>query len=137
MASLLLNASEFLHTSFNFEPFFQFDSEQSPMYDTVVYYNLVWDREYSLNAGITMDLTFEFAHAMYYKWTGTLTFLRLGFGVQDIWFPETKHYCSNFYLDGRSIETSVIFETNAKSCVKNHGLMKSLSFHWDSRDMGF
>ena len=87
---------------------------------------------------MTFDFTVELAHAAYYKVSGTLTLLRLGFGLNDIWFTDTKHYCSNFYLDSRALETSVVFETNTKPCqLKVKSVEENMGYHWDSRESLF
>ena len=106
------------------------------MYDDLVYQNILWDREFSLNIGLNFEYTLEVAHAAYYKILFNLTFLRAGFGVQDILFAEEQpiHYCNLFYLDSRLLQTSLAFETNAKKCSLQPKLVSDLGFHWDSRD---
>ena len=61
----------------------------------------MWDREYFFNVAFTMALTIEVANMSYYKLSGTFTILKLGFGVQDIFFEEKPTYCSLFYADSR------------------------------------
>lgn len=43
------------------------ETSQWPFYDDVVYESIVWDREYFITAGFTLDFTIEFAHMAYYK----------------------------------------------------------------------
>ena len=126
---------ELLHTTFDLKPVFAFQTEQWPEYDPVIYESIVWDREYSLNAAITFDLTFEIAHAAYYRLTGTFTFFKAGFGMKDILFEESPyHYCTLFYFDRRAFQTSLAFETNSKVCQRQLSFIDEFSLHWDSRD---
>ena len=80
---------------------------------------------------VTVALTIEVANFAYYKLSGTFTLLKVGFGVQDIFFEENPTYCSNFYADSRALEASFVLESNAKSCSINW--LEHMAIHWDSR----
>ena len=135
-AALAVDKSEFWHFSLDLQPKLAMDTTQWPYYDDLVYQSIVWDREYSIVAGFTLDFTIELAHMAYYKLTYDFKFLQLGFGINDILFEERpSHYCSLYYLDSRLMETSLAFETNTKPCTfANSSLIERLSWHWDSRD---
>lgn len=133
---LFVDKSEFWHATMDFMPKFALETTQWPYYDDLVYQSVVWDREYSLVAGVTFDFTIEFGHMAYYKLSATLNFLQVGFGINDILFTESPmHYCSLYYLDSRLMEASVFFETNTKPCAEFRSKqVERMSWHWDSRD---
>jgi len=118
----MINKTELFHTSFDFVPNFGLESNQWPHYDQDVYQQIVWDREYFLNAGFNLSFTLEVAHAAFYRVTVTFDLFKAGFGVKEIAFWEEDllkvpdHYCGLYYLDSRMLSTTVAFETNTKPC---------------------
>ena len=66
--------------------------------------------------------------------TGTFSFLRLGFGVQNVFFEEQPHhYCSLYYVDSRMLGTSLALESNSKACNIRSKTVEKKGFHWDSK----
>ena len=123
---------EKFHTAIDIEPLLELKTEQWPFYDSLVYKEIVWDREYYFHLGLTMSFTLEFAHMAYYKLSGTFSLLKAGFGVQDIVFEHSPTMCSLFYSDARLFAASVALESNTKSC--SHNFLSHLGMHYDSRD---
>ena len=128
----MVDKTEKFHTAVDFLPVLELKTEQWPFYDEIVYDEMVWDREYYLNFGFTLALTLEIAHMTYYKLSATFTFLKLGFGVQDIGFEDAGTVCSQFYTDSKLFQTSLLLETNSKPCGYNW--FEPWSRHWDSRE---
>jgi len=70
-----VDKTEFWHATMDLVPKFAMETTQWPLYDDLVYESIVWDREYSLIAGMTFDFTIEVGHMAYYKLSATLNFL--------------------------------------------------------------
>ena len=119
----------------DFKPKFELLSEQWPRNDDKVYDALLWDREFSILAGVQFEYTLELGHFAYYKLIWELKFFQVGFGIQDMLFERLPtHYCSLYYVDSRLMESSLNLETNTKKCALRSSLEDKLAWHYDSRD---
>ena len=141
MASSLLSESLIQHIStetpawfrydLDFQPNLQMKAEQWPEYDPIVYKSIVWDKEYYLDASATIALTIEFANEAYYKLSGTFTLAKIGLGIQSILFEQyPTQFCNLYYYDSRFLESSLVLESNAKSCGYN--LIADMGLHFDN-----
>ena len=119
----------------DFKPKFELLSEQWPRNDDKVYDALLWDREFSILAGVQFEYTLELGHFAYYKLIWELKFFQGGFGIKDMLFERLPtHYCSLYYVDSRLMESSLNLETNTKKCALRSSLEDKLAWHYDSRD---
>ena len=66
---------------------------------------------------MTVDVGLEVGHFALYKLSGTFTFLKAGFGFQEIIFERfPTNYCGLFYLDAQALVSTLAIEYNSKSC---------------------
>jgi len=76
-------------------------------------------------------LTIEFANEAYYKLSGTFTLAKIGLGIQNILFEQyPTQYCNLYYYDSRFLESSLVLESNSKSCSYN--LVADMGLHFDN-----